>query len=196
MKLGDTVPVANTMALVSRQSLIEHLASHALRTDGPFTLRSGAVSDWYLDARQTTFDGEGAWRVGESVLEVLDGTVTAVGGLTMGADPIAVATAMVASSRGRPLRAFSIRKAAKDHGTGGRLVGPVVPGDRVAILEDTTTTGAAAYEAARCAHAEGLALVQAIALVDRSDGAAGELLGSLGVPFVALLTPGDLGVGP
>jgi orotate phosphoribosyltransferase len=195
VKLGDTVPVANTMALVSRQSLIDHLTSHALRTDGPFTLRSGAVSDWYLDARQTTFDGEGAWRVGEAVVEVLHATVGAVGGLTMGADPIAVATAMVASSRGRPMRAFSIRKAAKDHGTGGRLVGPVGAGDHVAILEDTTTTGEAAYEAARYAQGEGLALVQVIALVDRSGGAAGELLGSLGVPFVALLTPADLGVG-
>ncbi|MCI0426050.1 MAG: orotate phosphoribosyltransferase, partial [Actinobacteria bacterium] len=89
---------------MSRTSLIDHLASHALRTDGPFTLRSGVVSDWYLDARQTTFDGEGAWVVGEAVLEVLDTSVEAVGGLTMGADPIAVATAMVAWSRGRPLR--------------------------------------------------------------------------------------------
>jgi orotate phosphoribosyltransferase len=184
------------MAPVSRQSLIDHLTIHALRTDGPFTLRSGAVSDWYLDARQTTFDGDGAWQVGEAVLEVLDDTVSAVGGLTMGADPIAVATAMVASSSGRPLRAFSIRKTAKDHGAGGRLVGPVNPGDRVAILEDTTTTGEAAYEAARYAREVGLELAQAIALVDRSNGAAGVLLGSLGIPFIALLTPADLGVGP
>jgi orotate phosphoribosyltransferase len=194
MKLGDTVPGANTIAPLSRQALIDHLTSHALRTDGPFTLRSGAVSDWYLDARQTTFDGDGAWRVGEAVLEVLDPTVGAVGGLTMGADPIAVATAMVSASKGRPLRAFSIRKSAKDHGTGGRLVGPVKAGDLVAILEDTTTSGAAAYEAAQHAREMGLQLVQTIALVDRSDGSARDRLEGLGVPFVALLRPADLGV--
>jgi orotate phosphoribosyltransferase len=152
------------------------------------------VSDWYLDARQTTFDGDGAWRVGEAVLEVLDPTVGAVGGLTMGADPIAVATAMVSASKGRPLRAFSIRKSAKDHGTGGRLVGPVKAGDLVAILEDTTTSGAAAYEAAQHAREMGLQLVQTIALVDRSDGSARDRLEGLGVPFVALLRPADLGV--
>ena len=194
MKLGDTARCANTMAPLSRQALIDHLTSHALRTDGPFTLRSGAVSDWYLDARQTTFDGDGAWRVGEAVLEVLDPTVGAVGGLTMGADPIAVATAMVSSFRGRPMRAFSIRKSAKDHGTGGRLVGPVKAGDRVAILEDTTTSGAAALEAAQHAREMGLELVQTIALMDRSDGSAQERLESLGVPFIALLRPSDLGV--
>ncbi|MCI0544129.1 MAG: orotate phosphoribosyltransferase [Actinobacteria bacterium] len=180
---------------MSRTSLIDHLASHALRTDGPFTLRSGVVSDWYLDARQTTFDGEGAWVVGEAVLEVLDTSVEAVGGLTMGADPIAVATAMVAWSRGRPLRSFSIRKAEKSHGMGGRVVGPVGAGDRVAILEDTTTTGEAAHEAAVQAREAGMVLVQVIALVDRSDGAARRRLEELGVPYAALVSPADLGVG-
>jgi orotate phosphoribosyltransferase len=179
---------------VSRQALVDHLASHALRTDGPFTLRSGEVSDWYLDARQTTFDGEGAWRVGSAVLEVLDPSVEAVGGMTMGADPIAVATAMSAFSSGRHLRAFSIRKTAKEHGTGGRLVGPVAEGDRVAILEDTTTTGGAAVEAAQQAVEEGLVVVQAISLVDRSNGSAAERFAAMGIPYRALLAPADLGV--
>jgi orotate phosphoribosyltransferase len=179
---------------VPRQALIDHLASHALRTDGPFTLRSGAVSEWYLDARQTTFDGEGAWRVGGAVLELLDPTVEAVGGMTMGADPIAVATAMVAFSAGRPLKAFSIRKTMKDHGTGGRLVGPVAAGARVAILEDTTTTGGAIIEAAQHALEAGLVIVQAIALVDRSSGAAGSRFNAMGVPYRSLILPEDLGV--
>ena len=129
---------------VANARLVSHLKEHALRTDGPFTLRSGATSSWYLDARKSTFDGEGAAAVGEAVLEALDPDAVAVGGMTMGADPIAVATALLATQRGRPMRAFSIRKQAKDHGTGGRLVGPVHPGDRVVILEDTTTTGGAA----------------------------------------------------
>lgn len=176
------------------EPLIEHLAEHALRTDGPFTLRSGEQSDWYLDARQTTFDGDGAWRVGRAVLDALDESVEAVGGMTMGADPIAVATAMVSVSRGRPLRAFSIRKEAKGHGVGGRVVGPVGPGTRVAILEDTTTTGGAAWEAMEAARDAGLEVVQAISLVDRSSGRAAERFAGSGVPYRALLTPADLGV--
>ena len=180
--------------VVARDALVEHLKTHALRTDGPFTLRSGAVSSWYLDARQTTFDGQGAWVVGRAVYEVLAPEVEAVGGMTMGADPIAIATAMVAAEDGRALRAFSIRKTAKDHGTGGRLVGPIGTGAKVAILEDTTTTGGAAVEAARHALEEGLVIVQAIALVDRSDGLAASNFAVLGIPHVALATPFDLGV--
>lgn len=180
--------------VVALDPLIEHLKNHALRTDGPFTLRSGAVTSWYLDARQTTFDGQGAWVVGRAVYEVLALEVEAVGGMTMGADPIAIATAMVAANDGRPLRAFSIRKTAKAHGTGGRLVGPIGPGAKVAILEDTTTTGGAAVEAAEYALEEGLEIVQAIALVDRSDGVAASNFAVLGIPHVALATPSDLGV--
>lgn len=157
-------------------------------------MRSGAVSSWYLDARQTTFDGEGAWVVGRAVYEVLAPDVEAVGGMTMGADPIAIATAMVATDAGRPLRAFSIRKTVKEHGTGGRLVGPIGSPARVAILEDTTTTGAAAVEAAEHAREEGLEIVQAIVLVDRSDGVAADKFAALGIPHVALATPSELGV--
>lgn len=180
--------------VVARAALIDHLKAHALRTDGPFTLRSGIVSSWYLDARQTTFDGEGAWVVGRAVMEVLDPSVEAVGGMTLGADPIAMATAMVGVETGRVLKAFSIRKTAKDHGAGGRLVGPISPGDKVAIMEDTTTTGEAAIEAAEHAIEEGLEIVQAIALVDRSAGVAKSRFETLGIPHIALVTPGDLGV--
>jgi orotate phosphoribosyltransferase len=180
---------------VPGDSLTEHLRTHALRTDGPFTLRSGVVAAWYLDARQTTFSGEGAWLVGEAVLAAVDPSARAVGGMTMGADPIAIATAMVAAREGRELDAFSIRKEIKDHGTGGRVVGPVLPGTRVAILEDTTTTGGAAVEAADAAMAEGLEVVQAIALVDRSGDLASEAFAARGIPYLALVVPGDLGVG-
>lgn len=179
---------------MSRDALISHLKTHALRTDGPFTLRSGEISSWYLDGRQVTFDGGGAWLVGRAVLDALAADVEAVGGMTMGADPIAVATAMVASEAGRPMKAFSIRKEAKGHGAGGRLVGPATPGMKVALLEDTTTTGGAMKEAATAALAEGLEIVQVVVLVDRSGGAAAENLRSLGVPYTALVTPADLGV--
>ncbi|MDX1691662.1 MAG: orotate phosphoribosyltransferase [Acidimicrobiia bacterium] len=175
-------------------TLVEHLRAHALHTDGPYTLRSGAVADWYVDARATTFDGAGAAAVADAVLAVLDPATTAVGGMTMGADPIAVATALEGTRRGRPLRAFSVRKEAKDHGLGGRIVGPLTDGDRVAVLEDTTTTGSALVEALDALVDAGIAVVQAIALVDRSGGAAGERVGERGVPYAALVRPGDLGV--
>lgn len=152
------------------------------------------MTTWYLDARQTTFSGKGAWLVGEAVLEVVDPSARAIGGMTMGADPIAIATAMVAAREGRELSAFSIRQEAKDHGTGGRVVGPVSPGVRVVILEDTTTTGGAAMEATDAATAEGLEVVQAIALVDRSGDVAAGVFAARGIPYVALVLPADLGV--
>jgi orotate phosphoribosyltransferase len=175
--------------------LIEHLRDHAVRTDGSFTLRSGEVSDWYIDARQTTFDGWGAILVGEAVLAAVDPDVTAVGGMTMGADPIAVATAMSAARARRPLQSFSIRKESKDHGTGGRLVGPVVAGDVVAVIDDTTTTGSALVESIEVLRDAGIEVAQAVALVDRSDGAVALRLSDLAIPYVAIVTPADLGVG-
>lgn len=177
-----------------QKALVRHLVEHAVRRDGPFTLSSGAVSDWYIDARQTTFDGEGAALVARCVLEVMGPTVTAVGGMTMGADPIAVATAVVAGMDDRNLAAFSIRKAPKDHGTGGRLVGPVGPGDRVLVVEDTTTTGATLVEAIEVLRAERIGVAQAVAVVDRSGGAAGAAVAALDVPYLALVTPQDMGL--
>ncbi|HET8739409.1 MAG TPA: orotate phosphoribosyltransferase [Acidimicrobiia bacterium] len=179
-----------------RQALIDHLKANALRTDGPFTLRSGAVADWYIDARQTTFDGVGALYVGEAVLSVLRPEVVGVGGMTMGADPIAIATVMAAAGEGRHLKAFSIRKEAKDHGVGGRLVGPVTPDMPLAVIEDTTTTGGAAVEAARYLLDNGFTISQAIALVDRSNGRAAANFAQLGIDHVALVTTDDLGVSP
>jgi orotate phosphoribosyltransferase len=180
--------------LVVLKPLIDHLRTHSLRTDGPFELRSGSISNWYLDARQTTYSGEGASLVSEAVLDVLDPSVSAIGGMTMGADPIAIATALAAHRRGRPLRSFSIRKEKKNHGTGGRLVGPVEAGDRVTVVEDTATTGGALIEAVDVLMAASLVVVQAVALVDRSEGLVNSRFLQLGIPFVALIQPSDLGV--
>ena len=174
--------------------LIEHLREHSVRTDGPFTLSSGAVADWYIDARQTTFDGWGAILVGEAIYAVIEPEVTAVGGMTMGADPIAVATAMSAARARRPLQAFSIRKETKDHGTGGRLVGPVTAEDVVAVVEDTTTTGATLADSVSVLVDLGIEVAQAVVLVDRSDGAAAKRLSGLGIPYQSLVTPDDLGI--
>ncbi|HSJ28150.1 MAG TPA: orotate phosphoribosyltransferase [Acidimicrobiia bacterium] len=152
------------------------------------------MSDWYIDARQTTFDGAGAAAVGDCVLEALDPGVTAVGGMTMGADPISVATAVRGAAAGRALRAFSIRKETKDHGTGGRLVGPVGPGDVVAIVDDTVTTGGALVEAIEVATGAGLMVAQVLAIVDRSGGLVDERVTAAGHRFEALVTVAELGV--
>ncbi len=177
---------------VDTGDLVEHLKEHSLRTDGPFRLASGAVSDWYLDARRTTFDGSGARLVAAAVAETLDESVTAVGGMTMGADPIAVATVVAAD---RPLKAFSVRKREKGHGIGGRIVGPVDVSDRAAVVEDTTTTGASMAEAVAVLREAGITVVQAVTIVDRSGGAARALLDEAGVPLASLIVPGELGVG-
>lgn len=175
-------------------ALLRHITDHALRTDGPFVLRSGESSSWYLDARQTTFSGTGATLVGRAVLEFVPDDVVAVGGMTMGADPIAVATAIAAAGAGRDLVAFSVRKAPKDHGVGGRLVGPVGSGSRVTVLEDTTSTGGALVEAIDALRAEGVVVVNAVAIVDRSSGRTAAAMDRLGVPYVGLFGPLDLGV--
>jgi len=175
------------------RDLAAHLREHALRT-GEFVLRSGERSTWYIDARSTTFSGEGAALTADAVLAVLDPQVNAVGGPTQGADPIAVAVALVGTSRGRSLKAFSVRAQAKDHGTGGRLVGPIAPGDRAAVLEDTTTTGGSLLGVVDVLAAAGITVVQAIVLVDRSGGRAAAACAARGIPFCGLLGPGDLGV--
>ena len=130
------------------------------------------------------------------MLAVLDPAVTALGGPTQGADPIAVATAVTAAGEGRSLKAFSIRARAKEHGVGGRLVGPVGPEDRVAVVEDTTTTGGSLLEAVDVLTDEGSA-----AWSRRSSWWTGvedgwpRRLPSRGIPYRALLVPADLGVG-
>lgn len=174
-----------------QNELVAHLKTHSLFTDGPFRLSSGLISDWYLDGRQTTYDGVGASIVARCVLEVMDSSVDAIGGMTMGADPIAVATAVLSA---RPIRAFSVRKEEKGHGTGGRLVGPIREGDRALVVEDTVTTGGSMSDAIEVLQDAGVDVVQAVVLVDRSDGAAADRLAALDVPLVSLLEPNDLGV--
>ena len=175
----------------NQNELVTHLKAYSLFTEGPYKLSSGLESDWYLDGRQTTYDGLGANVVGRCVLEVMDPTADAIGGMTMGADPIAVAAAVLAP---RPIRAFSVRKEAKGHGTGGRLVGPIRNGDRAVVVEDTVTTGGSMGEAIEVLQDAGIEVVQALVLVDRSDGAAADRLAARGVPLVSLLVPSDLGV--
>lgn len=173
------------------EALRAHLLEHSVRT-GDFVLKSGRRSSWFIDSKQTVCRPGGMLLVADGVLAVLPDDATAIGGLTMGADPVAFVTAGVAATRGRALKAFSVRKEAKDHGGGGRIAGALDPGDRVVVTEDTVTRGTSLLDAVVAVREAGAEVVLAVAVVDRG-GAAAELLGAEGVAFRALLGAPDLG---
>jgi orotate phosphoribosyltransferase len=136
----------------ARDALRRHVIEHSLKV-GEFTLKSGRTSKFFLDTKQTACRPDGILLVADAALEVIPSETTALGGLTMGADPVAFGIAAVAATRGRMLRSFSVRKEAKDHGVVGRIAGPLQPGDLVVVTEDTTTRGLSPMEAVDgCAH--------------------------------------------
>jgi orotate phosphoribosyltransferase len=159
---------------------------------GDFTLKSGARSDWFIDAKQTTCRPEGMLLVADALLSLLPDDITAIGGLTMGADAAAFATAGIAATRGRPLRAFSVRKEEKDHGAGGRIAGALEPGDRVAITEDAVTRGVSMLEAADVVRDAGAEPVLLVPVVDRG-GTCAALAADAGIAFRPVVTAPDLG---
>ena len=132
----------------AKERLIELLLEHSVKA-GDFTLKSGRQSNWFLDAKQTVCRAEGILLMADLALEAIPDDVTAIGGLTVGADPVAYGIAAVAATRGRELRSFTIRKEAKDHGVAGRLAGALLPGDKVVITEDAVTRGTSPIEGAR-----------------------------------------------
>jgi orotate phosphoribosyltransferase len=180
-----------------RERLIALLKRDALQT-GTFTLASGRTSHYYVDGRKVTLSAEGAAQVGAGVLGLLADLpdVAAVGGLTMGADPIVGATLAVAGAGTRPgLLGFLVRKEAKGHGTGKLVEGPVAPGMDVVIVDDVATTGGSSLRAVDAAEAMGCRVVRVIAVLDRLEGAAGAFA-SRGLDFRAMVTIRDLGVEP
>ncbi len=175
----------------ARQALVDHLLRHSVRR-GDFVLKSGKRTDWFIDAKQTTCRPDGMLLVADALLAALPDDITALGGLTMGADAAAFATAGIAATRGRELKAFSVRKEAKDHGGGGRLAGALDPGDRVAITEDAVTRGVSMLEAAEVVRACGAEPVLLVPVVDRG-GTVAVLAAEAGIPLRALVTAPDLG---
>jgi orotate phosphoribosyltransferase len=155
-------------------------------------LKSGQETTWFLDTKQTMCRPDGLLLVADAALEVLPADADAIGGLTMGADPVAFGIAAVAATRGRELRTFSVRKEAKDHGVTGRVAGALEPGDRVVITEDTVTRGTSIMEAVDVVEAFGAEPVAILVIVDRG-GTCGALAAERGIPFVPLLTASDLG---
>jgi len=123
-----------------REELRQHLLEHSVRR-GDFTLKSGRKSSWFIDSKQTACRPESMLWMAEAVFDLIPQEATAIGGLTMGADPVAFITAAYAAAHGHPLRAFSVRKEVKDHCGGGRIAGALEPGDKVVVTEDTVTRG-------------------------------------------------------
>ena len=176
---------------VRRHALREHVLHYSLKT-GSFTLKSGRTSNWFLDSKQTACRSDGILLVSDVALAILPSEIDAIGGLTMGADPVAFGIAAVAATRGRTLRSFSVRKEAKDHGVTGRIAGALQPGDRVAIVEDTVTRGTSLFEAVEVVRAFGATPVFITVIVDRG-GTCAEMALKANIKYEPMLTAPDLG---
>jgi len=179
----------------SRTRLLEVIKERSFRT-GDFTLASGKKSSYYVDGKHTTLDPEGSALLAEAILDLTaEDDAAAVGGLTLGADPIVGATVCMSHGRSRPLKGIIVRKQAKDHGTGNQVEGSFEAGDKVIVVEDVTTTGNSAFQAIQAIEAAGGQVVRVVTMVDRLQGAT-EFFAEKGYPFSALFTIRDLGVEP
>jgi orotate phosphoribosyltransferase len=175
--------------MTDHDQLVHLLATRSAR-HGQFTLASGAQSTLYIDARITTMSPEGLAIIGPLGLAAIRQSgwhPDSVGGLTLGADPIAYAIAYASALANTPIRAFTVRKEAKTHGTGKLIEGPFTPTDRVVIVEDVITTGGSAIKAINAVTAAGGAVIGVIALVDREEGGRATIEAT-GHPVVALTT--------
>jgi orotate phosphoribosyltransferase len=176
-----------------RDRLLELLRARAF-AEREVTLSSGLKSNFYLDCKQVSLDAEGACLIGELFHALIDQVAPdaiAVGGLTLGADPLATATSIASFRAGRPRSAFIVRKEPKGHGTGQWIESvPLATGAKVVVLEDVVTTGASALKAIERARGVGLAVVHAIGLVDRLEGGR-EAIVAADVPLATLFTRHD-----
>jgi orotate phosphoribosyltransferase len=174
-------------------ALIKLLAGRSAKR-GRFKLASGRESDFYVDARLTTMSPEGLALIGPlalSTLRMVGWEVDAIGGLTLGADPISYAISYASAATDHPLRAFTVRKEPKAHGTGKLLEGPVGEGDRVAIIEDVITTGGSALRAIEAARNAKASVAGVLALVDREEGGR-QAIEKTGVSVVSLVTASQI----
>jgi orotate phosphoribosyltransferase len=179
----------------ARRRLVEIVKRRSFSTGSGITLVSGRSSSFYFDMKPTMLDPEGSHLIATLVLDALAGAeVDLVGGLEMGAVPLATAVAAASYARGRPLPAFFVRKQTKEHGARklveGLAPGETLAGKRVAVLEDVTTTGGSATKAIEALRTEGAIIDRVITVVDRLEGAA-ENFASAGIPFIAILTVAD-----
>src|ERR1043165_3246306 len=180
----------------AREQLLNLLATVSFRL-GEFTLSSGARSDYYIDCRTTTLHAEGAALTGRVFFDLLqqqDWKVKAVGGLTLGADPIVVATAVISSHADAPVHGFLVRKAEKAHGMGRRIEGFQEKGARVIIVDDVCTTGGSTVQAIEAAREFGFEVVGVMCLVEREEagGRVNVEKAAAAAPFVSVFTADDV----
>ena len=180
----------------ARDQLLSLLAEKSFRL-GQFKLSSGGTSDYYIDCRLTTLDARGAMLTGKTVLDEmkLQGwTADAIGGLTMGADPIVVATSVISAQQGKPTNGFLVRKAEKTHGTGQRIEGFREKPAKVVIVDDVCTTGASTIQAIEAARDYGFEIVGVLCLVEREEAGGRASVEKAAAPakFVALFTANDV----
>lgn len=177
--------------MANKQELADLVKELAV-VHGKVTLSSGAEADYYVDLRRATLHNRASKIIGELLRELTaDWDYAAVGGLTLGADPVATA---VMHAPGRPIDAFVVRKEAKKHGMQRRIEGPDIVGKRVLVVEDTTTTGNSPLTAVAALRDAGAEVVGVATVVDRATGA-GEVIAAQGLEYRYLLGLGDLGLG-
>jgi orotate phosphoribosyltransferase len=178
----------------TRQQLIDFIKSDAV-FHGDFTLTSGKKATYYVDLRKVSLDHRVAPLIGQVMLDLIAEVpdVAAVGGMTMGADPIASAVLHQAAARGVPYDAFVVRKEPKDHGRGRQVEGPDVEGKRVIVLEDTSTTGGSPLSAIEALKKVGAEIAAVAVVVDRNTGAR-EVIEAAGYPYFAAIALDDLGL--
>jgi len=177
----------------THQQLCDLLSEKSLRR-GDFVLASGKRSSFYIDARMTTMSGKGQQLIGDLGLHALDQAgwkPRAVGGLTLGADPVAYALAHAAALRDRSLDAFTVRKEAKTHGAGRLIEGPLESGWNVVVVEDTITTGDSALRAVQAVRAAGAEVLGVLVVVDREEGGK-EHIAESGLPLISLVQVSEL----
>ncbi|MCC3776744.1 orotate phosphoribosyltransferase [Streptomyces sp. UNOB3_S3] len=178
----------------AREALLGQIKDKAV-IHGKVTLSSGMEADYYIDLRRVTLDGTAAPLVGQVMLDTTDGfEFDAVGGLTMGADPVATAMLHAAAARGKSLDAFVVRKAAKAHGLQRRIEGADIKGRRVLVVEDTSTTGGSPLTAVEAVREAGGEVVAVATIVDRATGAAEKISETAGVPYVYAYSLDELGL--
>jgi len=180
----------------AREQLLSMLAEKSFCL-GEFKLSSGGISDYYIDCRLTTLDAAGARLTGEAVFDEIrkrDWHANAIGGLTLGADPIVVATAIISAQRGKPLHGFLVRKAEKAHGTGQRIEGFRQKPARVVIVDDVCTTGASTIQAIEAAREFGFDVAGVLCLVEREEAGGRATVAKAAAPaeFVAMFTANDV----
>ncbi len=183
--------------MYSKSSLVSLFRQKALKF-GQFTLASGKQASYYLDGKQVTLDAYGSLLVAEGILDLLVAAgplPAAVGGMSIGADPITSAVVTMSAVRNTPILGFMVRKESKGHGTNRYIEGPVQPGSEVVIVEDVVTTGGSSLQAIERCEAFGLKIARVIAIIDRMEGGA-EAFTNRGYPFVSLLTIRDFGIEP